>query len=74
MPLPGSNRKRQFIQEVVEPEVSTPVEPEVLQEIVEEAPVEEEIVEEETTEEKSGSDARAKFIARLKAKAQTIKK
>jgi len=34
MPLPGSNR-RQFIQEVVEPEVSTPVEPEVL---VEEAP------------------------------------
>jgi len=37
MPLPNSNR-RQFIQEVVEPEVSTPVEPEVLQEIVEEAP------------------------------------
>ena len=36
MPLPNSNR--QFIQEVVEPEVSTPVEPEVLQEIVEEAP------------------------------------
>jgi len=34
MPLPGSNR-RQFIQEVVEPEVSTPVEPEVL---VEDAP------------------------------------
>jgi len=69
MPLPGSNKKRQFIQEVVEPEVSTPVEPEVLQEIVEEAPVEE-----ETTEKKSGGDARAKFIARLKAKAQTIKK
>lgn len=38
MPLPNS--KRQFIQEVVEPEVATPVEPEVLTEIVEEAPVE----------------------------------
>jgi len=35
MPLPGSNRNRQFIQEVVEPEVATPVEPEVL---VEDAP------------------------------------
>ena len=34
MPLPGSPR-RQFIQEVVEPEVATPVEPEVL---VEDAP------------------------------------
>jgi len=39
MPLPNS--KRQFLQEVIEPEVQTPVEPELLQEIVEEAPVEE---------------------------------
>jgi len=70
MPLPENIKKKQFIQEVVEPEVSTPVEPEVLQEIVEEAPVEEETVEEET----SGGDARAKFIARLKAKANSIKK
>jgi len=61
MPLPENIKKKQFIQEVVEPEVSTPVEPEVLQEIVEEAPVEEETVEEETT-------AREKFLARIKKK------
>ena len=41
MPLPGSNRwgnassNKEFLQEIVEPEVSTPVEPEVL---VEDAP------------------------------------
>jgi len=69
MPLPENIKKKQFIQEVVEPEVSTPVEPEVLQEIVEEAPVEE-----ETAKKKSGGDARAKFVARLKAKAKSIKK
>jgi len=61
MPLPENIKKKQFIQEVVEPEVSTPVEPEVLQEIVEEAPVEEETVEEATT-------AREKFLARIKKK------
>lgn len=60
MPLPGNIKKKQFIQEVVEPEVSTPVEPEVLQEIVEEAPVEE-----ETANKKSDDDARAKFLARI---------
>ena len=38
MPLP---KPKQFLQEVVEPEVATPVEPEVLSEIVEDAPVEE---------------------------------
>jgi hypothetical protein len=47
MPLPNSKRKlqeianddkKEFLQEVVEPEVQTPVEPELLQEIVEEAP------------------------------------
>lgn len=32
-------KKKQFLQEIVEPEVNTPVEPEVLQEIVEEEPV-----------------------------------
>ena len=74
MPLPENIKKRQFIQEVVEPEVSTPVEPEVLQEVIEEAPVEEETVGEETTEKKAGGDPRAKFVARLKAKAQSIRK
>jgi len=63
MPLPENIKKKQFIQEVVEPEVSTPVEPEVLQEIVEEAPVEEETVEEETVEE--ATTAREKFLARI---------
>jgi len=64
MPLPENIKKKQFIQEVVEPEVSTPVEPEVLQEIVEEAPVEEETVEEETAVEEA-TTAREKFLARI---------
>lgn len=34
--------KKQFLQEVIEPDVQEPTEPELLQEIVEEAPVEEE--------------------------------
>lgn len=68
MPLP--NTKRQFLQEVIEPEVSAPVEPEVLSEIVEEAPAEED--EEESPPKIGGRIQRA--VNKAKTTIQTRKK
>lgn len=51
MPLPGSQREKRMLQEIVEPDVQIPQEPEFLQEINE--PTHEEILVEEKPKRRS---------------------